>query len=198
MKHDAIFRALNAKNEKLATPLHLAAQVGSVACCVILIENGAVLDAQDQRGESPLHYCCKNLTKSSAAVAELLLSLCANAWLRTNNEGEEEYDVRYSSSKNDKFGAGDDGGKYALDILPSISKCAERGTEIFEARENVMDLLRAHMGLPETDAEPPAEIVAGTQVEVSIDQSLLCILSHQFISQYRLGQLACVPRKSCE
>jgi len=171
-KHEAIFRALNARNEKLATPLHLAAQVGSVSCCMVLISHGAQLDALDRLGETPLHYCVKHLTKDSASVVNLLLSIRANPWIRSKG-GDEEYDV--AVSKVDENSS--QGGKYALDSLPSISKCAARGPEIFMVREKIMDALRAHMGLPEMDATPPHEFPVGTLVEV-------CCLSYFFQFQH--------------
>lgn len=148
--YDKLFRAVNARNENLASPLHLAAQVGSLECVMVLISHGAELNARDARGATALHYSAQSLVGSSADVVELLLSLRANPWLRSGNIRD------YNST-----GFSKDKGYLALEVLPSIIKCAEQGIKIFMEREKVMDLLRAHMGLPETDAEPPMEIVPG-------------------------------------
>lgn len=55
-----------------ATPLHIAAAVGSVNIARYLIYHGACLYAEDDMGDIPLHYAIR---ESSTAVTALLLDM---------------------------------------------------------------------------------------------------------------------------
>jgi hypothetical protein len=47
---------VNLKNSNKKTPLHLAAQSGSVECIKLLVENKSTLSLEDEIGNTPLHY----------------------------------------------------------------------------------------------------------------------------------------------
>lgn len=59
--------------EARATPLHWAAENGLLGIATRLIENGALVDAPDQFGRTPLHYAVR-----SSAMVELLLTAGAD------------------------------------------------------------------------------------------------------------------------
>ena len=52
----------NPKNDKLVTPLHLAAEKGFVSICEYIIEKNDSLDKfpKDNRGRTPLHFAALN------------------------------------------------------------------------------------------------------------------------------------------
>lgn len=54
------------------TPLHSAARIGNIELCRLLISAGAVVDAINNKGSSPLHMACLSST-ADPAIAQLLL-----------------------------------------------------------------------------------------------------------------------------
>ena len=51
---------VSAKNRGDDTPLHNAAQCGQLSVIKSLVKNKAQVNAQNEHGNSPLHYACFN------------------------------------------------------------------------------------------------------------------------------------------
>lgn len=80
LSHPEIINSINSKTKgKEVTPLHcVAASPGAEAAAVAaaLLQHGAIVDAQDAAGSTPLLYCCRR--GSNAALVQLLVQAGGN------------------------------------------------------------------------------------------------------------------------
>ena len=68
---------VSAKNRGDDTPLHNAAQCGQLSVIKSLVKNKAQVNAQNEHGNSPLHYACFN---NHAEVSQYL-GMTNNVWV---------------------------------------------------------------------------------------------------------------------
>ncbi|GFH58563.1 hypothetical protein CTEN210_15039 [Chaetoceros tenuissimus] len=75
---------VNAENIEGLTPLHIAAQIGSIRCVNKLLEHGACSRLKDDFGNLPLHYAVSN--HSSVELVQALSSekACSNQCIACN------------------------------------------------------------------------------------------------------------------
>lgn len=79
---------VNIANDGGETPLHIAAKLGAIETCGLLIENGADLNMKDIDGNIPLHLLAKNLScdeDSLEALDEKKLNVAKLMIEKTNN-----------------------------------------------------------------------------------------------------------------
>jgi ankyrin repeat protein len=67
--------SVNAKNPSQFTPLHFAAELGSLEVAKFLIKNGADVNAKGENGSTPLHQA---VLKHNTNIVSLLISNKAN------------------------------------------------------------------------------------------------------------------------
>jgi uncharacterized protein len=72
---------VNIENESKQNLLHEAAAFGSIECTLELLNHGIDTNHQDNKGQSPLHYCAANRTNT---IAEYLLKKGASLSIEDN------------------------------------------------------------------------------------------------------------------
>lgn len=87
--------AIHVRDQVGRTPLHLAAQYGNLRLAKLLLRNGALVNAQDNAGNSPLHYI-----ENSLRMRDLLVMHGADISLLNNND---ESPIRYKPALWDDF-----------------------------------------------------------------------------------------------
>eukprot|EP00929_Paragymnodinium_shiwhaense_P063871 TRINITY_DN31960_c0_g3_i1.p1 TRINITY_DN31960_c0_g3~~TRINITY_DN31960_c0_g3_i1.p1 ORF type:complete len:3687 (+),score=983.36 TRINITY_DN31960_c0_g3_i1:94-11154(+) len=53
-------KALQTRNDKMETPLHVAAQKGNIQICALMLEHGAQVDVEDANDRMPMHAAMQN------------------------------------------------------------------------------------------------------------------------------------------
>ena len=76
-------KMVNSKDERQKTPLHKAAENGSLEMVKILIEMGADIDAKDEGKATPLHYC---ILVGNIEIVKILLQKGADMEARLEGE----------------------------------------------------------------------------------------------------------------